>query len=448
MTFAIYSSRFDDGLLLDVPGSEAAKGTQVVLYGDYHGGKNQLWTQELISDKSNQRASQIISSLKANMCLGVFWQDLKSWEKSPPVVLCDKDDPDYHNSWIFESHETYSTIKLHHNPELVLTNYMDARLVVSKQVNMDLTKNSSNNVEENNCITNDMQLWYLNHNPKISDAKPATSCHLNFGPHLNLSSTSYQNVMKQHGWTLRNTVRVKEVTDSTYFCVIGWGPAGYSGIQQIDANRRVAIFSMWHNPSENGSRVECTSSGDSVVVEPFDGEGMGMKCMKDFWWELGEEITFIVNGVYNKPDENKHGSWTCSCWYKRSSERNDQLHFMATYRRSGDTCPLSNSGFYSFVEDWDRSKEANGYQIRRCAAFTSPEIEYGGNCKILNGENCDEKGADENNCLQKILLMSPTFTKVETGCDAFAKDTANAKIDSSKCKFKLETGGRPKYGAK
>ena len=447
MTFAIYSSS-DDGLLLDVPGSNVEEGTQIVLYGDYHGGKNQLWKQELVLAKSNQEAYQIVSSLKENMCLGVFWQDLKSREKPPPVVLCDKDDTDYHSSWIFEFNENLSIIKLHHNPEWVLTNYMDQLLVISKLVSMNITKSSSNNQEEYNCITRDMQLWYLDHSPKISDAKPATSCHLTFGPHLNLSDTLYQIVMKKHGWTLRNTVRVKEVTDSTYFCVIGWGPAGYSGIQQIDANRRVAIFSMWHNTSENGSRVECTSSGDSVVVEPFGGEGTGMKCMKDFWWELGEHITFIVNGVYNQPDKNKHGSWTCSCWYKRSSDKVDQLHFMASYRRSGDTCPLSDSGFYSFVEDWDRSKEANGYQVRRCAAFTSPEIEYGGSCKILNGENCDETGGDENDCLQKIVLMSPSFTKVETGCDAFAKDTANAKIDSSKCKFKLETGGRPKYSAK
>ena len=36
MTFAIYSSNSDDGLLLDVPGSNVAQGTQIVLYGDYH----------------------------------------------------------------------------------------------------------------------------------------------------------------------------------------------------------------------------------------------------------------------------------------------------------------------------------------------------------------------------------------------------------------------------
>ena len=121
---------------------------------------------------------------------------------------------------------------------------------------------------------------------------------------------------------------------------------------------------------------------------------------------------------------------------------------MATYRRSGETCPLSNSGFYSFVEDWDRDKDAKGYLVRRCAAFTSPQIEYGGKCKILMGENCDKDGDDKLQCLKKVTLLNPSFTKVETGCDAFAKDTANAKINLTKSKFKLETGGQPKYSAK
>ena len=363
MTFVIYNNH-DGGLLLDVPGSKIVKGTQIVLYGDYHGGKNQLWTRELVPNKSNQNAYRIISPLKESVCLGVFWKDLKSWSNFPPVVLCDKEDTNYHSSWIFETHESLSIIKLNHSPELVLTNYMDQLLVISQRVkNMGTTKTYSDTQEEYECITNDMQLWYLDHNPKISDAKPATSCHLTYGPNLDLSNELYQNVMQQHGWTLRNTVRVKEVTDSTYFCVIGWGPGGYSGIQQIKADRRVAIFSMWHYSSEDGSRVMCTSAGDSVVVESFGGEGTGMKCMKDFWWEVGEEITFIVNGKYYRPDEEKPGSWSCSCWYKRSSEKESEAHFMATYRRPGDICPLDDSGFYSFIEDWDRSREANGYKI-------------------------------------------------------------------------------------
>ena len=252
--------------------------------------------------------------------------------------------------------------------------------------------------------------------------------------------------MRKHGWTLSCTVRVKSVTDCTYFCVVGWAPGGYSGIQQIDDSRRVAIFSMWHDDQEKDSNVECISSGDGVKVEPFGGEGTGMKSMKDVWWNVGEEVTFIINGIYEEPSgDSIQGAWTCSCWYRRSSEDNDQLHFMSTYRRQGDSSPLCDSGFYSFVEDWNRSSDAEGYLIRRCAVFTTPELEYGGNCQILKGNNCHNECPSSKKCIKTIRLSKPSFTKVTTGCDAFAKHTANAKINNEKCKFYLETGGSPQY---
>ena len=43
---------------------------------------------------------------------------------------------------------------------------------------------------------------------------------------------------------------------STYFCVVGWGPGGYSGIQQVDQQRRVAIFSMWNSGEHKVEFVE------------------------------------------------------------------------------------------------------------------------------------------------------------------------------------------------
>ena len=161
---------------------------------------------------------------------------------------------------------------------------------------------------------------------------------------------------------------------------------------------------------------------------------------------FGEEITFTVKGVYNETSNDLNaGSWTCSCWYSRSSEDNNQLHFMSTYRRQGDRCPLSDSGFYSFVEDWDRCSMAEGHLTRRCAVFSSPEIEYGGNCEIMKGKKCDSESTTSKKCLKSLKPSNPSFTKVETGADAFAKYTANAKIRSDKRKFTLETGGIPKY---
>ena len=64
----------------------------------------------------------------------------------------------------------------------------------------------------------------------------------------------YEKIMREHGWCLQCTVNVKCTADSTYFCVVGWGPGGYSGIKQVDSNQRLAVFSMW-NDEETYSTV-------------------------------------------------------------------------------------------------------------------------------------------------------------------------------------------------
>ena len=79
---------------------------------------------------------------------------------------------------------------------------------------------------------------------------------------------------------------------ATYFCVVGWGPAGYSGIQEVEEDRRVAIFSMWNTGDH---RVELLRAGEGVVVDNFGGEGTGLKTMRDLDWQLGEKITFVVS---------------------------------------------------------------------------------------------------------------------------------------------------------
>ena len=87
---------------------------------------------------------------------------------------------------------------------------------------------------------------------------------------------------------------------------------------------------------------------------------------------------------------------------------------MAKLRRSqkGGN-PLSKTGFYSFVEDWNRCKDAKGYQTKRKAKFMNSKY---------NG----------------ILLKNAEFTKVETGCDAYGADLARGKICENG--FILETG--------
>ena len=73
------------------------------------------------------------------------------------------------------------------------------------------------------------------------------SCYFTYGPNLELYEDTFENVMMEYGWTLQCTVCVQDTADSTYFCVVGWGPGGYSGIKQVDSDTRLAIFSMWND---------------------------------------------------------------------------------------------------------------------------------------------------------------------------------------------------------
>ena len=64
--------------------------------------------------------------------------------------------------------------------------------------------------------------------------KPATSCHLQYEPIPSEGLTDE--------WTLENSVRVTTSTKCTYFCVVGFGPGGYAGIQHVSDTHKVSFL--------------------------------------------------------------------------------------------------------------------------------------------------------------------------------------------------------------
>jgi len=115
------------------------------------------------------------------------------------------------------------------------------------------------------------QTWEVVDTQHETGARPATSCHLTYHlPGELLNSTT---------WTLQCTVTPELSHPATYFCVVGWGPGGYSGIQEVEVGHRVAIFSMWNDGNRS---VEEICHGPGVKVETFGGEGTGLKSMMDF----------------------------------------------------------------------------------------------------------------------------------------------------------------------
>jgi hypothetical protein len=237
--------------------------------------------------------------------------------------------------------------------------------------------------------------------------RPATSCHLCYGPELPRWIHDIEE------WTLECSVVVEKSVDCTYFMVVGWSPGGYSGIQQLPGNKRKAIFSMWNDGT---SSVEAVKAGPGVDISTFGGEGTGIKSMCDADWKEGDLVTFRVNASLND------GYWFVSCLYSLNSQ--DYWHLMAVLKRkkSSSRPLLYPSGFYSFIEDWDRCQNASGWRHLRKASYFKP--------KLYNGVTKE--------C---YTLTKATFTKVESGSDAFAADLAKAcPLEGG---FGLQTGQEP-----
>ena len=91
---------------------------------------------------------------------------------------------------------------------------------------------------------------------------------------------------------------------------------------------------------------------------------------------------------------------------------------MASYRRKGPR-PLDRNGFYSFAEDWDWSRGAEGHNICRNAEFMDQKLVI------------DDRG---------LRLKTATFTKVEDGRDKFAKKKARGGKEGKG--FFLSSGGQ------
>lgn len=236
--------------------------------------------------------------------------------------------------------------------------------------------------------------------------KPAASCHLGYQP---ISRRSIAD-----SWTLENTVCVKKSADCTYYCVVGWGPGGYSGIQRISPTQRVAIFSMWNDHRNNVREIE---HGPGVHVQTFGGEGTGMKSMKEINWKDNQKVTFRVSGkkVYNEED-NAYNTWRCTGMYSLDGH---VWHLMATFERTGN--PPFNGGFYSFVEDWRRDHYHEGHLIQREAEYSDP--------KLITGSG------------EVHHLKQAYFTRVDQGEDQFAHFKAFAAVKKSPSCFVLSTGG-------
>lgn len=86
---------------------------------------------------------------------------------------------------------------------------------------------------------------------------------------------------------LGHSVTVEESHNQTYFSLIQFYPGGYCGIQQRGSvNDKIAIFSVWHD-EKSCQKVQLIEQGAEVEVQPFGGEGEGLKSTRPLKWNTG-----------------------------------------------------------------------------------------------------------------------------------------------------------------
>jgi hypothetical protein len=150
---------------------------------------------------------------------------------------------------------------------------------------------------------------------------------------------------------------VTAITDpsASYYCAIGFN-AGYLGMQVTSPTQRRVIFSVWDNAKEAVSRANVAehdragllAHGAKVFTDDFGNEGTGGHSHLKTMWKTGEKQRFLVTV---KADGD--AAIFAGYYY-----RNDLKKWMliSAWRRPRTKAALS--GFYSFNEDFNHTKQA------------------------------------------------------------------------------------------
>lgn len=370
---SVVISNRGSGRVIDLPDCDTTSQTQISLW-ERHDGESQHWIF--------RQDGTIASGMDSNVVIDVLDGAM---EDKTPIVIAPHHGGD-NQKWNFR----YGFIECMKDQNFVLSESNGKLVLERKSVNFTYQKWE--------CLRSSISI-------EKAIAKPATTCHLRYAlpDHIETSRV----------WVLKNSIRVKRTTNCTYNCVVGWGPGGTSGLQQLDNSKRVAVFSMWNHGNVN---VELVHTGPGVRVEKFRSEGTGFKSIRDVHWREEEVITFWVKGELL--DDNEH--WQIYCTVETESE----CFNMATFRRKGPR-PLEKDGFHSFIEDWNRSTGAAGHTVYREAEFFNTDAQI--------------------DMVSTGLMKEARFTKVKTGKDSFAVDKAVAGTRPSNYGdvFFLQTGGTP-----
>merc|ERR1712032_73839 len=205
----------------------------------------------------------------------------------------------------------------------------------------------------------------------------------------------YSDTGKANSWELQMDITVTHSTNGTYFMTVGWGPGGYSGIQQTPSTRYVPsgknfLFSMWDTNTDNHGNAEGGTPSYSyvdklneeadvggkigVINRKFGGEGTGQQIQIDYPWAIGDTTTAFIRGFRTSVG----GEEWCVSSGLRAPGREEV--FLARFCRKSPEDVLKGWGFYVFIEDWIAwpSCPATGFEVgfmkQRAAIFSNWKV--------------------------------------------------------------------------
>ena len=159
------------------------------------------------------------------------------------------------------------------------------------------------------------------------------------------------NYQAGEGTAFTTEVTVDQSAPGTYFCAIGWNK-GYFGIQEQEKGRKVVIFSVWDSQDDDKTaldpsrRVKLLHQDPQVRIGRFGGEGSGGQSFLDHDWKRGETYRFLVTSQVD-------GDRTAYSGYFYIPEDHAWKHLVTFSTITGGA---EMSGYYSFIEDFQRDK--------------------------------------------------------------------------------------------
>ena len=167
-----------------------------------------------------------------------------------------------------------------------------------------------------------------------------------------------------------NEVTVERSAEGTYFCACGFDQ-GYFGIQEQTQGKKVVIFSIWDpgqqdDPSKvlEERRVKLIAKDEKVRTGRFGNEGTGGQSFLDLDWKVGETYRFLVTAKLVEGGRTEYAA------YIAPPDASTWRH-LATFSTLAQGKLLG--GYYSFIEDFRRSKVSA--TIERRARFGEPWVQ-------------------------------------------------------------------------